>query len=193
MAGTLTIQADPRAQASLDTLLARMQSELGHGAEEATRWAAYYILQSLAASTRKAPAKLPFRAAKPGTPVAAKFAGYVLRYSGGKQRRRYVPIGADIDKARRNPRAGLAKQSWLWAIGDLGLRGGGTSRLKRPADAMTATSTAGLNPEVRIENRLSYILAAVRHGGRRGIDTALDRGITAGMRYLDRRARRAAS
>lgn len=193
MADALTIQADPRTQAKLDTLLARLQSELHQGAEEATRWGAYYLLRSLSASTRKAPAKLPFRQAETGTPEAARFAGYVLRYSDGKQRRRYVPIGGNIEAARRNPRAGLAKQSWLWAIGDLGLRGAGTSRLKRPVDAMKATSQAGMNPEVRVENRLRYILSAVRYEGRRGIETAIDRATTAGLRYLDRRARRASA
>ena len=192
MADALTIQADPRSQAKLDTLLARLQSEMGKGAEEATKWGAYYLLRSLGASTRKAPARLPFRPATPGTPEAARFAGYVVRYRDGKQRRQYLPIGADIEAARRNRRAGLARQSWAWAIGDLGRRSsGGSTGLRRPQGAIAATSRSGMTPEVRIENRLRYILSAVRYEGKRGIETALDRATTAGIRYLDRRLQRA--
>ena len=191
MPDDLTITADPRQQAKLDTLLRRLQSEAGHGGEDATRWAAYYLLQSLGASTRKAKATLPFHPTDPGTRLGKRFVGYVDRFIGGKERRRYVKVGGDIAKATRNPRAGLAKQSWRWALADLRLGSAGGSRLRRPDGAVEATSQGGMDPVVRIENKLRYIVSAVRHGGKRGVETALDRATTAGLRYLDRRLQKA--
>ncbi len=173
----------------LDTLLQRLQSELGKSAEEGVRFAAVGVAKSLGASTRKAPKMLKLRENKPGldkTHPVKSFPYFVTRYARGEPYRSWVHAKADPEKARRNPRAGLAARSWFWALEDIGAYVS-FSPLKRPAGAVSGVLQKGANPSITITNRLRYIMQAVRLGGPRGVETALERGTKAGIAYLDRR------
>lgn len=179
----------------LDTLLQRLQSELGKSAEEGVRFAAVGVAKSLGASTRKAPKLLKLRENKPGldkTHPVKSFPYFVTRYARGEPYRSWVHAKADPEKARRNPRAGLAARSWFWALDDIGAYVS-FSPLKRPAGAVSGVLQKGANPSITITNRLNYILQAVRLGGPRGVETALERGTKAGIAYLDRRLAKAVS
>lgn len=173
----------------LDTLLQRLQSELGKSAEEGVRFAAVGVAKSLGASTRKAPKMLKLRENKPGldkTHPVKSFPYFVTRYARGEPYRSWVHAKADPEKARRNPRAGLAARSWFWALDDIGAYVS-FSPLKRPAGAVSGVLQKGANPSITITNRLRYIMQAVRLGCPRGVETALERGTKAGIAYLDRR------
>jgi hypothetical protein len=179
----------------LDTLLQRLQSELGKSAEEGVRFAAVGVAKSLGASTRKAPKMLKLRENKPGldkTHPVKSFPYFVTRYARGEPYRSWVHAKADPEKARRNPRAGLAARSWFWALDDIGAYVS-FSPLRRPAGAVSGVLQKGANPSITITNRLNYILQAVRLGGPRGVETALERGTKAGISYLDRRLGKAVS
>lgn len=192
MSDPVTLQGDPAAQAKLARLLTRLQVEMGHGGEESVKWAAWYVAKSLGASTRKAPKRLPLKRNDGSDPThsAERYPYYVIHYRRGQPTRRYVAATEDQEKARRNPRAGLAAQSWAWAVGDIG-KPVGRSGLRRPAGAVQGTYKAGIDPTVTLANKLRYIVSAVRTGGARGIETAMGRGATAGLRYLDRRLAKA--
>jgi hypothetical protein len=121
----------------LDTLLERLQAEMGKGAEEGVRFAAIGVASSLGASTRKAPKLLKLRANKRGLDPAhppKAFPFFVTRYARGEPYRSWIHAKADPEKARRNPRAGLAARSWFWALDDIGAEAPGRGRLRRAAE-----------------------------------------------------------
>lgn len=187
---------DPAAGlAKLDRFMARLQSELHKSAEETVKWAAWYVARSLGASTKRAPKRLKLEANPGDSPEHAEalFPFFVTRYRRGLPFRSWVRSDGNKERATRNPRAGLAAQSWLWAIADVGRPVGGAAGLRRPAGAVAGTYAGGMNPSVTIANRLRYIVAAVRQGGRRGVETAVDRGAAAGIHYLDRKVQKAAA
>jgi hypothetical protein len=180
----------------LDTLLERLQAEMGKSAEEGVCFAAVGVAKSLGASTRKAPKMLKLRENKPGldkTHPVKSFPFFVYRFMrDGEKYRSWIHVRADPEQKRRNPRAGLAARSWFWALEDIGAYVA-FSPLRRYRGVASGKMTKGANPTVTITNRLRYIMQAVRLGGPRGIETALERGTKAGISYLDRRLAKAVS
>lgn len=173
----------------LDTLLERLQAEMGKGAEEGVRFAAIGVASSLGASTRKAPKLLKLRENKRGLDPKhppGSFPFFVYRFKGGEKYRSWIHRTNDPEEKRRNPRAGLAARSWFWALEDIGAYVA-FSPLKRYRGVASGVLQKGANPSVTITNRLHYIMQAVRLGGQRGVETALERGTKAGIAYLDRR------
>jgi hypothetical protein len=196
MNDAVTIQADPAAQQKLTALLARLQGEMGQGAEESIRWAAYYVARSMGASMKLAPKERKFYPAKIGsqTEQAGRVQGYVWKYdANGSRRRQWIPQGvSNLAPWTRIKRRTLARSSWLWMIPDLGKTMGGAA-LPRMDGVATVTKQGGMNPAVILTNKLRYVLKAARTSGRQAIATAFGRGTTAGLRYIDNRIGKALS
>jgi hypothetical protein len=188
----IKLEYDEAARAKLALLLERLQSELHKGTEDALGFAAGGVARSLSASTRRAPKMLRLHTNPGGDKHHRKdrFPWYVTRYLRNEPYRSWIRKSEDPEQKRRNPRAGLAAQSWFWTIDDLGLTHPYV-KLRRPRGAAEGRIEKGINPTITLTNRLRYIYAAVRLGGPRGIETALERGASAGLRYLDRRLAKA--
>jgi hypothetical protein len=192
MTDVVTLQADPAAQAKLTRLLSRLQSELHQGAEEATRWTAYYVARSMGASMKVAPKERKFIPNDNSNHKYQKpyYTGYVWRWNkDGARRRVWISAGQDPAKFTTIKRRTLARSSWLWMIPDLGKSIGGA--LPRYSGVSTVTQTRGVNPSITLTNRLRYVLSAARTRGKQSIDSAFTRGATAGLRCLDNRTKKA--
>ncbi len=195
MSDAMTIHVPPSEQASVSSFISRLESELGQSTDDAIAWAAYYIARSARASTKSASSKrrlLKNRGAVKQFSATA-FPHYVKIWKRGKFQPYYIPAGEETDHpARAIHRAGLAKDSWSWMIRDLAKRAPRTKNRRR-GGMSRAIRRGGLDPMVILENNLSYIERAIRLGGKRGIDTAVERGMRAGFRYLERRTKKAIS
>ena len=191
---TIQIVADPKAQQKLTRLLERLQSELGHGAEETVRWAAYYVAKSMGASMRVAPKQRRIfknDGTDPRHPKGA-FVGYVWKWDrAGNRRRVWILAGEDQERVRTIRRRGLARASWLWMVPDLAIGMREPAGMPRMRDVSTATIQGGKDPAVILSDRLRYVISAAKTSGKQAISTAFSRGATAGLRYLDRRLAKA--
>lgn len=191
---SVTVQFEPPPE-HLAQLIERIQRDLGKSVEDAVRLAAYYLAQSLGASTKSAPKMRKLRknhGSRKGFD-AETYPTYIRIYQkDGKIFPYYLKAGTEeTDRRRPIRRAGLAKSSWKWMLGKLG-------RPERAPQAEVAGAVSvtkignTFNPGWMLENKLSYIQSAIRHSGRRPIETAFSRAVTAGNRAIDRRRKTAA-
>jgi hypothetical protein len=193
--------ADPAAQRDLLRLMQRLQTEATKDALDAVRWTGWYVARSLSASTKVSAKTRRFkenrRGLDPRHPYPAWEGFYKdFRVHAGNTRTRggwtarWYRTG-DLDRAaklRVIKFSGLAKDSWRWMASKLGSRirltaGRHPRAFQSMMDVRDLPSL--IDPAVLLTNRVHYILAAMRTGGRLSVDSAMQRGATAGLRYLD--------
>ncbi|MDD5596920.1 MAG: hypothetical protein PHV82_03180 [Victivallaceae bacterium] len=144
---------------ALETQFMRATSELEMPVENAVKWAAFLVAQSCGAKTKKAPEKRR---------------AYVNRETTGKMNKKAFPYYREvwIDgpknirkwylKEKTDPayekisKSGLAKNSWKW-MKPWARRKGGSNFA-----AEVNHRRSGLNIEIEMANKLSYILEAIK-------------------------------
>lgn len=189
----ITIEPSKADEREAVRFIEALQRELGMSTTDAVSWAAYYVAVSAGASTKKAKKTRPLlknRGKDPDFHPLA-FPTYVKAWHHDGMRPHFIAAGEELtDKFRTVALAGLAKDSWQWIIRDIGRRSKRTGNAPMPK-AYRVTKEGGLNPAVMMTNRLGYILDAIRQGGEMGIETAVERGMRGGFKYLEGRTGRA--
>jgi len=187
MAEGITVKFDPDPSV-LSGLIERIQRDTGKSLEDAVRIAAWYLAGSLSASTKTAKKKRGLRKnkGKEKSRPTWVYPHYVNVYRKDSSiARHYIKVGEETtDPAIVIPKAGLAKSSWKWMLGDLGKPR--KAKHGRIAGAVSVRSIGTeKDPAWQMENRLNYIESAIRHSGRAPIETAFQRAINSGNRKID--------
>ena len=139
----------------------------------------------IAAKTRANVKKKPGEKARPGI-------RYVKRVMSANEIV-YVPIRAEnsaqakLHKISQISRRGLAKSAWFWMMSEIGGKGSISSpgsRVRKSRKAFDVVNRSkGLNPEIKLHNKLNYATDAFHTKGRATVDTI---GSKAANRFIRR-------
>lgn len=163
--------------------LKRIEQDTSKDAKDAVGWLAGNTVISLGAASK--PSK------KNRTVVHRNGESLIERFKAGAAKPEYVVISHNDPNWREKVKAqklierrGLAKQSWRWAGVSVGGRSAGQVSSLARKKVETSKRLSGINPYIRIHNKLTYLEAAY---GPSYVGNAVNKALNRVRAQLDRR------
>jgi hypothetical protein len=185
MAGSIYIDFPVRDVEALQRQMRRFAHETGKDMAEALKFAAWAVAGALSAATKVSAKYRPYKEDK-----TLKYQGGVKKFSVEKYRkdgsRKMMTVFANsVSDLKKDPRVrigrrGLAKSAWFFAEKRFGRSsgdGGATANARRLGERLMRTEQQlrGLEPHIKITDRVKYAAKAFKSGGEQTVSNAMER------------------